>query len=337
MQILYLIGNGFDINLNMKTRYTDFYKYYKRKISKNEVIIKLKSKIEEEKEKVSNWSDLEFSLGEYTSKLKSYEEFEIIYDDLLEKFGDYLQKIEDKTDWKLSNINLLKEYLCYPERSLMQREINDLNKFKNLFKINQWEIDIVTFNYTRSIERLLDENFKNINIGKHHNGTDIRLKNVLHIHGDLKNMVLGVNDISQLENKDFHSNNKILKAFIKPFNNRRQGHTIDDFLERKISQSNLICIFGSSLGETDKIWWEKIGKHLLTNDLSRLIIFTTTNISPKRAIHKIGDYEDEFKDLFLKRSGLNDDEREIVNDKIYVRANTNMFSSLLAKPDSADL
>lgn len=28
MQILYLIGNGFDINLNMKTRYTEFYEHY---------------------------------------------------------------------------------------------------------------------------------------------------------------------------------------------------------------------------------------------------------------------------------------------------------------------
>ncbi len=28
MNITFLIGNGFDLNLGLKTRYTDFYKYY---------------------------------------------------------------------------------------------------------------------------------------------------------------------------------------------------------------------------------------------------------------------------------------------------------------------
>jgi hypothetical protein len=28
MNILFLIGNGFDLNLGMKTRYVDFYNYY---------------------------------------------------------------------------------------------------------------------------------------------------------------------------------------------------------------------------------------------------------------------------------------------------------------------
>jgi len=28
MNIIYIIGNGFDINLGLKTRYVDFYKWY---------------------------------------------------------------------------------------------------------------------------------------------------------------------------------------------------------------------------------------------------------------------------------------------------------------------
>lgn len=166
MQILYLIGNGFDINLNMKTRYTDFYKFYQKIETENHVLRELKKNIEKD---VNTWSDLEYRLGQYMSRIKSYEEFEIIYDDLLEKFGDYLQEIEDKIDWDSSNINLFKDYLCFPERSLMQREINSINEFKNKFSNNHWRVDIVTFNYTRSIERLLNENFKSLNLGKHHN------------------------------------------------------------------------------------------------------------------------------------------------------------------------
>ncbi|MBK7465948.1 MAG: hypothetical protein IPJ43_03540 [Saprospiraceae bacterium] len=40
MEILYIIGNGFDINLGMKTRYSDFYTYYKTTNSKSEAIQK---------------------------------------------------------------------------------------------------------------------------------------------------------------------------------------------------------------------------------------------------------------------------------------------------------
>ncbi len=42
MNILYILGNGFDINLGLKTRYSDFYKYYIGIESKDENIRKLK-------------------------------------------------------------------------------------------------------------------------------------------------------------------------------------------------------------------------------------------------------------------------------------------------------
>ena len=61
MNILFFIGNGFDINLGMKTRYSDFYKYYKDIESKSNVIQKLKEEIAE---RIVNWSDLELGFWE---------------------------------------------------------------------------------------------------------------------------------------------------------------------------------------------------------------------------------------------------------------------------------
>lgn len=40
MNILFLLDNGFDLNLGMKTRYSDFYEYYKLVNSKSEKIEK---------------------------------------------------------------------------------------------------------------------------------------------------------------------------------------------------------------------------------------------------------------------------------------------------------
>lgn len=40
MKILYIIGNGFDLNLQLKTSYKDFYDYYKSTESSTDSIRK---------------------------------------------------------------------------------------------------------------------------------------------------------------------------------------------------------------------------------------------------------------------------------------------------------
>jgi hypothetical protein len=36
MNIVYIIGNGFDLNLKLDTSYRDFYEYYKKQPSKDD-------------------------------------------------------------------------------------------------------------------------------------------------------------------------------------------------------------------------------------------------------------------------------------------------------------
>ena len=54
MNIVHIIGNGFDLNLDLKTSYKDFYDYYIKINSKNEIIELLKREIKSNSE---NWSD----------------------------------------------------------------------------------------------------------------------------------------------------------------------------------------------------------------------------------------------------------------------------------------
>lgn len=46
MNITYLIGNGFDLNLGLKTRYRDFYDYYVKQPSNDDLIKKFKNDLE---------------------------------------------------------------------------------------------------------------------------------------------------------------------------------------------------------------------------------------------------------------------------------------------------
>lgn len=73
MRILYIIGNGFDISLGMKTGYPDFYRYYLSFSSKDDDITKLKDCIKDNK--YETWADLEIGLGKYTSSISSPEIF----------------------------------------------------------------------------------------------------------------------------------------------------------------------------------------------------------------------------------------------------------------------
>lgn len=108
MNITFLIGNGFDLNLKLNTRYTDFYKYY----IKNDPKDLLSNSIKKEYEM---WSDLEIGLGEI---LKDIEDSQI--DEFLDSkstlgsmLSEYLtlenQRIVSKTG-KLWQRNLKRKF-----------------------------------------------------------------------------------------------------------------------------------------------------------------------------------------------------------------------------------
>lgn len=330
MEILYLIGNGFDLNLQLPTSFNHFCKFYQKIENKSESIKRIKEDI---KSDIQSWADLELRLGMYMKNFDTYEEFEEIYDDLLKELGDYLKNIEENVNWALVDSQKFKKYLCNPEESLTQRDIRTIRQFKANFSNLKWNVHVVTYNYTRSFEKLLEENYKKQVIGFHHNSSEIILRDVHHIHGYIDDgMVVGINDISQLNNKKFHDDRKVLNTLIKSNNNRIQGHTIEEILEQRISQAHLICLFGSSIGDTDNIWWEKIGKKLVTSDCY-LIIYTKANVKiDGRFKYKKGQWEETMKERFKTRTQLSDKEKEIIDTKIIVRSDTDMFKDVLIKP-----
>lgn len=326
MNILFLIGNGFDLNLGLNTKYKDFNKYYTSIKSDNDVVNKLKDVIDDN---IENWSDMELELGEYTKYLKSEEEFIIVYEDICDRLADYLQEEEAKFDFKNINAKKLNSYFSYPSRSLPPADRNIANNYINTLNGSQWNIDIVTFNYTRSLEKLLDYSGATMNLGTY-KGKPIVLQKIEHIHGYLNDrMVLGVNDISQISNSNFHKNENVLMDLIKNNCNQAQKHLTDSWSKIKISNANLICIFGSSIGDSDNMWWELIGERL-KDDCFLLIFEKGEVISPRRPQRKLR-LEIEKKNYFLGKTKLNNEEKNKVADKIIVGINTDLFDLKLKK------
>lgn len=109
---------------------------------------------------------------------------------------------------------------------------------------------------------------------------------LLHIHGYTnERTILGVNDLSQAANKKFHDNPDFIEAFLKVESNVRQRHQTDKQCQSLIDSADLICIFGCSLGETDKFWWNLIADNLRRG--IKVIIFFRTEEQNQRLGYKI--------------------------------------------------
>lgn len=323
MNILFLIGNGFDINLGMDTRYSDFYKYYASVTSTNNLILKLKKEIENN---IKNWSDLELAFGKHTKHLSSTKEFNEVFVDIEDNLADYLGGIESQFDINKMDVKKLYSYLVFPENSLPQADKNELLNFKNKWANKQWNISVITFNYTQILEKLLKYNGKHIQINSHLSNVNqsILIQRIEHIHGFIDDrMVMGVNDISQISNNAFHNNQEVLESLVKKDCNKAQKHTVDDRCKNLISNSNLICIFGSSIGDTDKMWWQQVGEQLKKD--CKLVIFEKGEIVSRRRPQKRLIVERKIKKIFLEKTNLNDKEKEAAKNNIYVGVNSNMF------------
>ncbi|MBU2974269.1 AbiH family protein [Zobellia sp. B3R18] len=331
MQILFILGNGFDLNLNLDTSYASFYKYYESVKSNNKNINKLKKDISN---RLENWSDLEIELGQYTNELTSIDEFDDIMNDIGERLAKFLAAAENKLDIEKVNKEKFFDYLCFPEKLFLPSDKEKIISYKNKWPNHQWETNIFTFNYTTVIEKILGDTQRNVVLGYHGNKVAIKLTQIKHIHGFLdKDMVMGVNDISQIGNKSFCENVDILESLVKSQCNEANRNNIDRQFVTKIKSAHLICIFGSSIGETDKKWWQQIGDRLKQD--VRLIIFTLGNEIQPRTRYLSARIERNIKEHFLSKTKLTEAEKKLVREKIFIGLNTQMFSGLIINEKSA--
>lgn len=325
MNITYLIGNGFDINIGLATRYCDFYEYYKQQPSSNKTIAKLKNDIRCNYE---NWADLEVKLGEYTANFLKETDFESVFEDIQDRLSQYLEKEQKKfqIEKKEEASKKFRTDLYSPYRFLLPADEHMLNAYINENKSGyHWKINIITFNYTNSIELLLKDTDKILYTRK--NGTTFSLGTIEHIHGFHNHrMVLGVNDVSQIANEQFRESRRITDAIIKPQCNSVQKHLVDRNCIELIKQSHIICVYGSSIGDTDKIWWETIGQWLVNAD-GFLIIFYRDNeqIHPLRP-YKIGLKTESIIDLFLSKTNLAGSQKNKCRNRVIIGYETDIFN-----------
>lgn len=92
MNVLYILGNGFDKAQGMKTSYPEFYQYLMEKTDNGSPLLQqLKKDIKADK---LLWSDMEEAFGQFTSKIETATDLENLYFELSDNLQDYLSAEE---------------------------------------------------------------------------------------------------------------------------------------------------------------------------------------------------------------------------------------------------
>ena len=233
-KIVMLIGNGFDLNLGLKTSYKDFlaseqFEEYKKKGSPL-------AKYLSDKNELNNWIDIENELKKY-----SRDEYKPL----------------DRKGFKTDYLNLC-EYLCSYLNSIDYNTI-DINSnvyqlFIKLIKLDNAQIYIYDFNYTESVSKIIEDN-------KVDQKAEIQ---IIKVHGTAADnkIVFGVEDNASINRYD---------SFLYKSGSHYYNSEIN--INEELKTANDIVVIGHSLGETDHFYFKSFFQ-TSTYSKSKNFIFT---------------------------------------------------------------
>lgn len=329
MDITFLLGNGFDMGLNLKSGYLDFYPYFVKRARPDNC---LRRALEDDwHRKMENWSDLELALGKYTEKLTAEKMDQFVRDkrELDELLREYLVSEQKKVEF--SDEQMHRIAMRALERIRHGNNEEETSVIQNILRPEAHELyryQCISFNYTECADRMWKRTAgvccKNTMCRK--NNRNI-FGEVLHIHGTLSDheMIIGVNDESQILNTELAKKKHIKWALIKPFLNNEIGQNKIKKAYKMIDGSQIICLYGMSLGITDNIWWEYIGQWMKRRQSHLLLIYNyNPDYNQEHPLQRLM-YAEEVRTRFLSRTKLNDKEKIRVENRIIVYNNDNIF------------
>ena len=317
MRTLFVLGNGFDINLGLRTSYQDFYDYYLKQPSEDADILALKDHLKGERYKT--WADLELGLGAYTAQVAGFEQLRTVYCDLSDRLREYLGKEVGNLSVTDNVKQAIVSGLISPESCLPQGIHQGMKSFRN--GTYPEYMNVISFNYTDSLERIL-KGVKIIN-DVYQVGPKTYLESIEHIHMRLEDedVIMGVNDDSQIAGKDYLDDN-LRALLVKPYINLQLQSLVDSRCIQLINNADLICLYGVSLGETDMMWWRAIGERFRKANI-RVLYFVYGKENITRNFDRISRYI-ECRSLLFERMGIPNPTDEQLN-RVYIGYKTKLF------------
>jgi hypothetical protein len=345
MNILFLIGNGFDINLGLNTSFSKVLDDYIKEGNYDEKSANFVKELKENK--VQWWSDFEYQLGQYTTKFDKNN-----YNDLLSQkhyFSEFLIKKFKTEEDRIDEIKLKKEISSVFMKHLLgfHTHLPDKNRkiildfIKKDTSNSNLQFNFIIFNYTTIMDKIITFAKSYFNIPYNGNFEGVPEKfvkcefaKIIHIHGTLdKHFIMGVDNFLQIANPDLSGDDNFISTYVKPYTNEKLGRSCTDDSKELINKSSIICIFGMSIGLTDKTWWINI-LHWLRGGVNRhFIIFYHKPGFSILFPETVFNISDEAMNNFIKASCREKD--TIEKDRIHIIVdNVDMFKLDILKDHS---
>lgn len=323
MNITYLIGNGFDINLGLKTKYTDFYDEYIASVKdlddtdcRKEFAMKINDNYE-------NWADFETGFAENITGGK--DAVIKILSDFNEKFTSYLMSETSKCSYNSPDIR--KELEAFLYRWIDLLEIRDKRLIEPTFKIitqNNVNINFINFNYTDVLQNLLKPLVWDTKIlVEICSNTYLLLNNHIQIHGKMyDNIIIGIDSLEQILDEETKKDRTLGKYCVKREINESLGFSAEEsgFIEA-IKSSSIIIAYGLSFGKTDLCRWKIVSEWIREDEHHFFVIFkygTNYNDYSRSYLPLLLDAIDREKDQMLAVLGFEEDEYEKYRLQIFV-------------------
>ncbi len=385
MNITYLFGNGFDLNLNLKTGYSNFYKSLTLdKIADNDIykeivyftfendippkiceyfvevsddnfkkstykMVPIKnvkmffgslstelknSVIEQMISPYSLWRDLELGIGKYVSEIKDNASKYKFLDDfahLIQDLKTYLVKENSKFDMVEDDdfdLMALETFKYFFKEFKVKNARNDISTIVKFSEDEEHNYNFITFNYTDTIEKIIKKMKERKSLeqdGQYNN----KLNSVVYIHGKLHSnqILLGVNDFDQLSDVVFDRQDLLYKMVIKPMSNDSIDRSKNVKCDKIINESNIICLYGLSLSETDKRWYRLILDRLFSDSKLYVIIYWYNELYTNISIFEDWILEENIKHKLYSHLPEERIQEYIdkINDRILIMINSKLF------------
>lgn len=317
MSTVFLLGNGFDINCRINSRYTDMYQEYCKITEDDSEIIK-KFKKEIENSIYDTWADFEIGMSKYAEKVNNENDFLSCLWDFKTFLVLYLKKQQDIFYSKINN----SVPFIVTLKNEVERSINEFYKGNRIIerdieKIKDDKIKFICFNYTDIAKFLTKPGMTSDSLYEY---------DFVQIHGTLNknnSAVIGIDNINQVR-PNFDTTNKFSRAFIKS----ELINEVDDFriyrAEQFISDANIICVYGLSLGDTDLRWRNAIIEKLKREKDAHLFFFSYELMLKENLFseQELNFEEDKKNDLLAKWNIT--DSKEIF-DRIHIPCGKKIF------------
>lgn len=295
--VTFLIGNGFDLSFGIHSQYQNIYKAYLDSQTSSEIFV------ENFKKEIQYWSNFEMDLVKFAAKCSTEAEIVTCLRDFKQFTEKYLIKEQDTAlcNRRRNPRDLQKtlaEFSISLENFYTNNFPNITTKIESILNNEQIDYHFITFNYTTVLDFLI-ANVKNY-LSK---GI---INPAIHIHGKLQeNVTFGIDNEQQLPELQYSLTGRGRRALIKPVFNSEFDKQRMERAQEIIKKSDVLCVYGLSLGDSDLMWRKAICDWMIDNPLHHVFLYIYEASSKKlsQADERM-DYEEYLKENIFKSWGI---------------------------------